>query len=50
MAMPQEKQVRTSTLPSEVDILAVKDGNAYGRTTTEAGAPALVRHHVQSSE
>jgi len=50
MAMPQEKQVRTSTLPSEVDILAVKDGNAYGRTTTEAGAPALVRYHVQSSE
>lgn len=47
VADPGEKRVVTATLPSEVRLMAVKDGRAYGRTTTEAGAPALVRYRVR---
>ncbi len=50
VAMPSEKRVVTETLPSEVEILAVKNGQAYGRAKTEAGAPALVRYQVQTSK
>lgn len=50
VAMPDEKQVLTEILPSEVRILTVKNGQAYGRTTAEAGDPALIRYQVQPSE
>jgi hypothetical protein len=46
VATPDEKQVVTKTLPSEVEIMTVKDGRAYGRTTTKSGAPALVQYEV----
>ena len=45
---PETKAVRTIQLPRKVDIEAVQKGNAYGTTTTEAGAPALVRYNIQS--
>jgi len=50
VAMPSEKRVVTKTLPSTVEILAVKNGQPYGRTKTEAGAPALLRYQIQIPE
>lgn len=47
VAWPEEKRVVTAMLPSEVDLEVVKDGRAYGETTTDAGAPVLVRYRVQ---
>lgn len=46
VAMPNEKRVVTETLPAEVVILAVTNGHAYGRTTSERGAPALIRYDI----
>lgn len=50
VAMPDEKRVVTETLSSDVEILTVQNGQAYGRTTTDMGAPALVRYRIQFSE
>ncbi len=50
VAMPDEKRVVTDTLPSTVRLLTVRNGQAYGRTTTETGAPALVRYQIRRSE
>lgn len=50
VAWPDERRVVTATLPSEVEVVVVKDGHAYGRTTTENGAPALVRYRVHVSD
>lgn len=50
MAMPDEQRVHTETLPSKTEILAVKDGQAYGQTTTETGVPTLVRFQIQTAE
>jgi len=50
IVMPNKKAVVTETLSSDVAILTVKNGRAYGRTTTEMGAPALVRYQIHSSE
>ena len=50
MAAPEAKWVRTDTLPSKVRILTVQNGHAYGTTTTETGAPALVRYEIQQSD
>lgn len=47
VATPDEQRVRTATLASDVRLLIVRDGHAYGRTTTEAGAPAVVRYRVR---
>jgi hypothetical protein len=49
VASPEEKRVQTATLPSDVRILTVRGGHAYGRATTEAGAPALVRYRIQGA-
>jgi hypothetical protein len=43
---PKTKTIRTVRLPREVDLHAVKKGHAHGSTTTEAGAPAVVRYRV----
>lgn len=43
---PETKTIREVHLPPEVDLEAVQDGKAYGTTTTEAGAPAVVRYRV----
>lgn len=45
-ADPTEQRVVTAKLPSKVQFLEVKGGFAYGRTTTESGAPALVRYQI----
>jgi len=50
VARPDEKQVATTTLPSTVRLLTVEDGAAYGRTTTEDGAPALVRYRIRLND
>ena len=50
IALPDEKRVVTETLPAEVELLTVKNGRAYGRTTTEMGAPALVRYQIRTSK
>ncbi len=50
VAAPETKRVMTGTLPSEVRILTMQNGQAYGRMKTEAGAPALIRYQVQTSE
>lgn len=47
VAAPETKRVVTDTLPSKVRILSVQNGRAYGLTTTEMGAPALVRYRVR---
>jgi len=49
VADPDEKQVATTTLPSEVELEVVKNGRAYGQTTTENGAPAVVRYRIRDS-
>jgi hypothetical protein len=50
VTQPDKQRVLTDTLTSDVEILNVQDGHAYGRTTTETGAPALVRYRIQTSE
>ncbi len=47
VAAPETKRVLTGTLPSEVRLLTVRNGQTYGLTTTETGAPALVRYQVR---
>lgn len=47
MAAPETKRVVTDTLPSKVRIESVQNGQAYGITTTETGAPAMVRYRIQ---
>lgn len=46
VAWPDEQRVATATLPSEVHLHEVTNGRAYGRTTTENGAPVIVRYRV----
>ena len=43
---PESKTIHEIQLPSEVDLEVVQSGKAYGTTTTEAGAPALVRYQI----
>lgn len=50
VADPDEKQVVTKTLPSNVQLKVVTDGHAYGQTTTDNGAPAVVRYRVRTDE
>jgi len=45
---PETKTIRTVQLPREVNIEVVQKGKAYGTTTTEVGAPALVRYRIQT--
>ncbi|MFB6230740.1 MAG: hypothetical protein ABEL04_06240 [Salinibacter sp.] len=48
VAWPEEQRVATTTLPSEVQLTVVKNGQAYGQMTTENGAPAVVRYRVRT--
>jgi hypothetical protein len=43
---PETMTIRAATLPREVTLRVVRDGHAYGTTTTETGAPALVRYRI----
>lgn len=47
---PATKTIHEIQLPVEVDLEVVRDGNAYGTTTTEMGAPALVRYQIRTSK
>lgn len=47
---PDEYRVATATLPSDVRLMAVRKGAAYGRTTTENGAPVLIRYRVRTEQ
>lgn len=47
LVWPNEQRVETTTLPSKVDLEVVQNEQAYGTTTTESGAPALVRYQIQ---
>lgn len=44
---PERKTIREARLPPEVDLEVVRDGLAYGVTTTDLGAPAVVRYQVE---
>jgi hypothetical protein len=50
VAWPDEQRVVTTTLPSEVQLHEIVNGRAYGQTTTDTGAPALVRYQIRFSD
>jgi hypothetical protein len=45
---PETKTIRPARLPRTVDLEVVRDGAAYGTTTTEVGAPAVVRYRIDT--
>jgi hypothetical protein len=45
---PDAKTIHEVQLPVEVNLAVVRNGNAYGTTTTEMGAPAVVRYRIAS--
>lgn len=47
VAWPEEQRLGTTTLHSEVELEVVKNRHAYGQTTTENGAPAVVRYRLR---
>jgi hypothetical protein len=49
VADPDENRVVTTRLPDEVGLRAVQNDLAYGVTSTEAGAPALIRYRVRTT-
>ncbi len=49
VADPDEKQVATTRLADDMELRAVRNGYAYGATSTEAGAPALTRYRIRIS-
>ena len=44
---PASQTIQEVQLPTAVDIEVVQNGRAYGTTTTENGAPAVVRYQIQ---
>lgn len=50
VAWPEEQRVVTTTLPGDVQLHEVTNGQAYGQTTTDDGAPALVRYRVRIND
>jgi non-ribosomal peptide synthetase component F len=45
--VPETKTIQAARLPRTVDLEVVREGAAYGTTTTEVGAPAVVRYQIQ---
>jgi hypothetical protein len=43
---PASQTIQKVRLPTAVDIEVVQNGRAYGTTTTETGAPAVVRYQI----
>jgi hypothetical protein len=43
---PETKTIQQAQLPPEVELMVVRDGKAYGTTTTGRGAPALVQYQA----
>ncbi len=46
---PETKTIHVVRLPSEVGVRVVQNGKAYGTTTSEAGAPAVVRYQIEQN-
>jgi hypothetical protein len=46
---PASKTIQKVRLPTTVDIEVVQNGRVYGTTTTEAGAPAVLRYRIETS-
>jgi len=46
---PDSKTIQKTRLPRTVDLHVVQDRHAYGTTTTEQGAPAVVRYQIEST-
>jgi hypothetical protein len=44
----EEQTIREAQLPRKVDLEVVQNGQAYGTTTTDTGAPAVVRYRVRT--
>jgi hypothetical protein len=44
---PEKKTIHEVQLPTDVNLEVVRNEKVYGTTTTEAGAPAVVRYQVQ---
>lgn len=47
---PEAQTIQTARLSDGVALRVVKDGMAYGSTSTEAGAPAVVRYRLGAAE
>jgi len=47
---PASQTIQEVRLPTAVDIEVVQNGRAYGTTTTENGAPAVVRYQIQRGD
>lgn len=45
---PDTKTIHQVRLPRDVQLEVVRGGHVYGTTTTERGAPALVRYRIES--
>lgn len=46
---PDSKTIHQVRLPRDVELEVVQNGQAYGKTKTEIGAPAVVRYQIQKS-
>lgn len=46
---PNEQTIGEACLPTDVEISVVQNGRVYGRTTTEMGAPAVVRYRIDGT-
>jgi hypothetical protein len=46
---PETNTIHQVRLPREVELTVVQNGKAYGKTTTEMGAPAVVRYHIDTN-
>lgn len=44
---PETKTIYETRVPRDVEVHVVRDGRLYGTTTTEDGAPVLVRYTIQ---
>jgi hypothetical protein len=46
---PTEKTIRKAPLPPEVELRVVHNRQVYGTTTTDTGAPAIVRYQINTT-
>ena len=47
---PETQTIHQVRLPRDVALAVVQDGKAYGKTTTEMGAPAVVRYRMEAKD
>ena len=46
---PDTKTIHEITVPADVNLEVVRNGNVYGTTTTERDTPILVRYHIDTN-